>query len=129
MTRLLITALSTGAGVGLISTVIPVSIWPGEAKLTAPLFCSAPWTEPHVVSDTWHDSEGTSVNYTLYCVGERGSYTDEGFVLPMLVLFAAHVLLVTTLVLLVGLWTRMRATSPMEDAPPIAEISRDAVEY
>ncbi|MFD6163366.1 hypothetical protein ACFWF7_40375 [Nocardia sp. NPDC060256] len=42
----------------ILGTVLPVAIWPGEAKLTAPLFCEAPYTEPIVVSDTFSDSEG-----------------------------------------------------------------------
>ncbi|MGW4245186.1 hypothetical protein, partial [Nocardia sp. NPDC004722] len=89
MPRPLVAAVSAGVSAGLLTTVIPVAIWPGEAKLTAPLFCSPPYTEPMVVSDTFHDSEGTSTNYTLYCVGSRGDLTDEGFALPMLVLFLA----------------------------------------
>ncbi len=102
------------------SILIPVAIWPGEAKLTAPLFCSPTHSEPVVVSDTFHDSEGTSINYTLYCVGERGTATDEGFALPMLALFAAHLLLITTLVVLAGLWTLLgRNSSPSPvDSPP-----------
>ncbi|MFI6362080.1 hypothetical protein ACIBG0_04950 [Nocardia sp. NPDC050630] len=98
-----VTALSTGVLVGAFSTVVPVAIWPGEAKLTAPLFCSAPTTEPMVVSDTFHDSEGTSTNYTLYCVGDHGILTNEGFALPMLVMLTAHIVIVTTLVLLATL--------------------------
>lgn len=99
----IVTALSTGLLVGAFSTVVPVAIWPGEAKLTAPLFCSAPATEPMVVSDTFHDSEGTSTNYTLYCVGDHGILTNHGFVLPMLVMLTAHFVIITTLVLLAGL--------------------------
>ena len=44
-----VTALSAGVLVGAVSIVVPVAIWPGEAKLTAPLFCSSPATEPMVV--------------------------------------------------------------------------------
>ncbi|QLY28671.1 hypothetical protein H0264_25475 [Nocardia huaxiensis] len=106
MLRVLVTALSAGLSAALFSTVVPVAIWPGEAKLTAPLFCES-GTEPMVVSDTFHDSEGTSTNYTLYCVGEHGSLTNEGFALPMLVLFIAHVLILTALILLAG-WIGQR---------------------
>ncbi|MEV4125727.1 hypothetical protein [Nocardia sp. NPDC049707] len=91
-----VTALSTGLLVGAFSIVVPVAIWPGEAKLTAPLFCSSPATEPMVVSDTFHDSEGTSTNYTLYCVGDHGILTNEGFALPLLVMLTAHIVIVTT---------------------------------
>lgn len=111
----MVTALATGAGAGIFSIVIPVALWPGEAKLTAPLFCEPPHTEPMIVSDTWHDSEGTSTNYTLYCVGDRGTLTDEGFALPMLVLLTAHVLIVAALVLLAGLWAR-RPGGGVQDA-------------
>ncbi|MFE5285418.1 hypothetical protein ACFRAQ_10655 [Nocardia sp. NPDC056611] len=108
-------ALSTGLAVGAFSIVVPVAIWPGEAKLTAPLFCSAPATEPMVVSDTFHDSEGTSTNYTLYCVGDHGILTNEGFALPMAVMLTAHVLIVTALVLLATAF-RTKA-EPARDQP------------
>ncbi|GAB2660246.1 hypothetical protein [Nocardia goodfellowii] len=128
MTRLLVTAASAGVSAGFLSTIIPVAIWPGEAKLTAPLFCSAPATEPIVVSDTFHDSEGTSTNYTLYCVDERGALTNEGFALPMLALFTAHVLILTTLILLATLVGRARARQP-SDRLPSDRLPEDAREY
>lgn len=109
------TALLIGLLTGALSIVVPVAIWPGEAKLTAPLFCSAPATEPMVVSDTFHDSEGTSTNYTLYCVGDHGILTNEGFALPMLVILTAHVVIVTSLVLLAGLFNT--STKPVRDRP------------
>ncbi|MBL1077216.1 hypothetical protein JK358_22715 [Nocardia sp. 2] len=108
MPRPLTAALSTGLVAGAFSTIVPVAVWPGEAKLTAPLFCPPGTVEPMVVSDTWHDSEGTSTNYTLYCVGEHGTLTNEGFALPMLVLFTAHVLVITGIVLLAALISRAR---------------------
>ncbi|MGW6330936.1 hypothetical protein [Nocardia rhamnosiphila] len=95
-----VTSLATGLLVGTFSIVVPVAIWPGEAKLTAPLFCSAPTTEPVVVSDTFHDADGTYTNYTLYCVGDHGILTNEGFALPMLAILTAHIVIVTILVLL-----------------------------
>lgn len=126
MAKPLISAVTTGIGAGsVISFVLPLAIWPGEARLTAPLFCSAPYPDPVVVSDTFHDSEGTSVNYTLYCVSERGALTDEGFVLPFLVMFAAHIVLVTAVVLAVTLAGRSRPAAP---APPDAGAVDGAVE-
>ncbi|MFF2554805.1 hypothetical protein ACFVUS_27645 [Nocardia sp. NPDC058058] len=105
-------ALATGIFAGTLSIVVPVAIWPGEAELTAPLFCSS-GTEPMVVSDTFHDSEGTSTNYTLYCVGDHGTLTNEGFVLPMLVMLTAHVLILTVLALLAMTFTR--SAKPVHD--------------
>ncbi|MEV6426192.1 hypothetical protein [Nocardia sp. NPDC051463] len=86
----------------LVGCLLPIAIWPGEAKLTAPLFCTAPYTEPMVVSDTFVDSEGTGTNFTLYCVGDRGQSTDEGFLLPWLALWAAHTVLVGVVALLIA---------------------------
>lgn len=118
-----VTALSTGLLVGAFSIVMPVAIWPGEAKLTAPLFCSSPATEPMVVSDTFHDSEGTSTNYTLYCVGDHGILTNEGFALPMLVMLTAHIVIVTTLVLLATLCKTR--TEPVRDRPVRAPLQSE----
>lgn len=123
MTRPLTIAVSTGLCVGLTSFVIPVAIWPGEAELTAPLFCSPPNTTPMVISDTTHDSEGTSTNYTLYCTGPRGTLTNEGFLLPMLAILAAHILIITTLTFLFALKPRRP-----QDAPPI-DSPTDTVEH
>ncbi|WP_280493573.1 hypothetical protein [Nocardia asiatica] len=67
-----------------------------------------------VVSGTFHRSEGNSVDYTLYCVSDRGAVTDEGFLLPVLVVTAVHVAIVTAVVLLGGLWVR-RSTLPPAD--------------
>ncbi|WP_328393873.1 hypothetical protein [Nocardia sp. NBC_00416] len=110
-----VTSLWIGLLVGAFSIVVPVAIWPGEAKLTAPLFCSSPATEPMVVSDTFHDSEGTSTNYTLYCVGDHGILTNEGFALPMLVMLTAHIVIATTLALLATSFNPR--TRPARDGP------------
>ncbi|MBC7301642.1 MAG: hypothetical protein H5T78_11865 [Nocardia sp.] len=111
MRRVLVAAVSAVVAAAFLTILIAVAIWPGEAQLTAPLFCAPPATEPMVVSDTFHDAEGTSTNYTLYCVGDRGVVTDAGFALPMLVLFGAHVLILGAL-LLVGTLISAAGTRP-----------------
>ncbi|AHH18532.1 hypothetical protein NONO_c37450 [Nocardia nova SH22a] len=117
MARALTTALTTGIGAGsIIGFVLPLALWPGEARLTAPLFCTPSHHEPIVVSDTFHDSDGTSVNFTLYCVGDHGTFTDEGFLRPFLVMFAAHILIITAVVFIAIVLTR--ATAP--DTPASA---------
>ena len=121
MPRFLVKAVTTALTATLFSIVVPVAIWPGEAKLTAPLFCSPPTTEPMVVSDTFHDSEGTSTNYTLYCVGDRGALTDEGFALPMLVLLAAHLLILTALIVLATLTRRARSSLDIDEPTEYSE--------
>ncbi|MGF0316287.1 hypothetical protein [Nocardia fluminea] len=115
MRRVLICAVSLAGAAAFLTIFIAVAVWPGEAKLTAPLFCSPPATEPVVVSDTFHDSEGTSTNYTLYCVSDRGVLTDEGYVLPVLVLFVVHLLILTALFLLAALIGRLGQRTERSD--------------
>lgn len=117
MRRVLVAVVSLVSAAALLTIFVAVAVWPGEAKLTAPLFCSSPATEPVVVSDTFHDSEGTSTNYTLYCVSDRGVLTDEGFALPMLVLFAAHVVILGALLLLAALIGRLGHRPEPSDGP------------
>ncbi|QIS03893.1 hypothetical protein F5X71_17600 [Nocardia brasiliensis] len=88
--KLLATLAAVLAGTAILGCVLPIAIWPGEAKLTAPLFCAEPYNEPIVVSDTYHDAEGQSTNYSLYCVGDRGQYTEVGFLRPWLALWGLH---------------------------------------
>ncbi|MFI6045022.1 hypothetical protein ACIA8C_25560 [Nocardia sp. NPDC051321] len=111
--RILATLAAILAGTAILGCVLPVAIWPGEAKLTAPLFCDAPYTEPIVVSDTMHDSEGQSTNYSMYCVGDRGQYTEVGFLRPWLALWALHAALVIVVVMVARAW-RWRPTRPAE---------------
>ncbi|MFI6169741.1 hypothetical protein ACIBCN_23380 [Nocardia sp. NPDC051052] len=111
--RILATLTAILAGTAILGCVLPIAIWPGEAKLTAPLFCDAPYIEPIVVSDTFHDSEGQSTNYSMYCVGDRGQYTEVGFLRPWLALWALHSAAVIVLVIVARAW-RWRPTRPAE---------------
>jgi hypothetical protein len=106
MKKLALTFIGIAAGAAILGCLLNIPIWPGEAKLTAPLFCAPPYTEPMVVSDTFTDSEGTGTNFTLYCLGERGQFTDEGFLLPWLTLWAAHTVIITALALVVAVLRR-----------------------
>lgn len=84
----------------MMTVIIAVAIWPGEAKLTAPLLCPDDQPDAFVVADTTQVQPGESTtNFTMYCMGERGDVTDRGFALPFAVLTAFHLGL---LVLLVG---------------------------
>lgn len=74
----------------MITTIVSIAIWPGEAKLTAPLFCDEQYPDPYVVSDTYTSGGETTTNYTLYCVGDRGQARDEGFFWPFMALWALH---------------------------------------
>lgn len=94
--------------------LVTVAIWPGEAKLTAPLFCPDDKPDSYVVAD--HASSGageTSTDYTMYCMGPRGETRDVGFMRQFLVLTLAHGLLLVLLIVgfaVLGL-VRARRTS------------------
>jgi len=103
----------------MITIIVTIAIWPGEAKLTAPILCPDDRTEAIVVRDETNPRPGeTSINYTLYCVGERGEATDVGFFRPFALLVVFHGLIVVLLMLVLGLRRRGRRSPPThEDAP------------
>ena len=95
-------------GFTMIPTILLTVIWPGEAKLTAPLFCSDARPEAFVVTDTYSDGTGeTATNFTMYCVGPRGDADDIGWAKPFLVLSVVHTLLLLA-VIGVLVWRRRR---------------------
>ncbi len=83
--------------VGFVGECIMMAIWPGEAKLLAPVFCDAGQSEAIVVSDTHRDARGASTNFRMYCVGDRGDYTNVGWMRPMLLLALIHTAIVLLL--------------------------------
>jgi hypothetical protein len=101
--------------------LVTIAIWPGEAKLTAPLFCPDDKSDAFVVVDQYSPEPGrTSYNFSLYCMGSRGQTTEIGFLRPSLVLMAAHGALIALVVaaLLIPIRRRRRGRrSPVVDAP------------
>ena len=83
------------------TVILAVGIWPGEAKLTAPLLCPDDQPDAFVVSDTYSVQPGeTTTNFTLYCMGERGQHTEVGFFVPFLLLTVLHGAIILALVVL-----------------------------
>lgn len=83
----------------MITILVSMAIWPGEAKLTAPLFCDDARPDAYVVSDTYSYRPGEqTINFTLYCVGPRGDFEEIGWMAPTLALWAGH----TAILLVVG---------------------------
>ncbi|MFI6216924.1 hypothetical protein ACIBCD_33420 [Nocardia brasiliensis] len=117
--KILATLAAILTGTAILGCLLPIAIWPGEAELTAPLFCAEPFTEPIVVSDTYHDSEGQSTNYSMYCVGERGQYTEVGFLRPWIALWVLHSLIAIALVGTIRL-LRWRPSRPVVQDDPLA---------
>lgn len=83
--------------------ILTIGIWPGEAKLTAPLLCPDDQPDAFVVADTYSVRPGeTSTNFTLYCMGERGQHTEVGFFVPFVLLTLLHGAIILGLVLLLA---------------------------
>jgi Flp pilus assembly protein TadB len=88
--------------VGLVAflTMLGMLIWPGEAKLTAPQLCPDGKSDAFVVKDEYETSEGTSIDFSLYCMGPRGETEEIGWARPWLVLTIGHVVLSVGLIVL-----------------------------
>jgi membrane protein implicated in regulation of membrane protease activity len=93
----------------LILTTITSVIWPGEAKVFAPLFCDDAQPDAFVVRDTYTSGTGeTAMNFTLYCVGPRGDHRDAGWFGPFLVMTVANAVVIVLLVVALVAWSRFR---------------------
>ncbi|SRR5690606_30912841 len=116
--------------VGVMSTIVTsMAIWPGEAKLTAPLLCSDERPDPYIVRDTYNVRPGeTSMTFTMYCVGPRGDYDEIGVFKPFLVLAAAHTAIVAVLGIFVLLRVGSRVARRRDDRlPPSQEPSNPSI--
>ena len=83
----------------MLTIVTTLVIWPGELKLSAPLFCTDAQPDAFVVSDTYRVQPGeTTTNYTMYCMGPRGDVTDVGFFGPFVATIALHMILIAVIV-------------------------------
>ena len=101
---------------GMVTMLLSMAVWPGEAKLTAPLFCDDARPDPFVVRDTYNVRPGeTSMTFSLHCVGPRGDYDEVGWAKPALVLWAAHT---GILLVLVGLIIGVRRRPGDAGTPP-----------
>jgi hypothetical protein len=95
------------------------AIWPGEAKLTAPLFCEDDKPDPFVVVDRSNPAPGeTTYNFSLHCMGSRGQTQEIGWFRPSAVLTFGHAVLTVALVggvvLLVPSRSRRRPRAPVD---------------
>jgi hypothetical protein len=113
----------------MITCALTIGIWPGEAKLTAPLFCPDDKPDPFVVVDSYSSSPGeTSYNFSLYCMGPRGDLHEVGFLWPCVVLTAAHAALILLLIALFVVPRRLRRSRRAVNEPdrpnqPVSPIS------
>jgi hypothetical protein len=109
----------------MLTILLTLAVWPGEAKLTASIYCDDAHPDAFVVSDTQSYRPGeTSTTFTLYCVGPNGEATNAGWMGPFMVLWAAHALVIVGLVILLVVVRRLRRRrrGPRKDrSPPLDE--------
>jgi hypothetical protein len=99
---------------------VGIAIWPGSMKLTASTLCPADQPDPFVVRTTTTDSEGTSTSFSLFCMGDRGDFTEVGSAQPLGLLFLytwAGFTAITVLLLARRAWRRRRRTRTGAPAP------------
>jgi hypothetical protein len=103
--------------------LVTITIWPGEATLTAPLFCDDDMPDAFVVVDRYRIEPGeTSYDFSLYCMGPRGQTREIGLVRPSIVLAVAHGVVIALLAVAVMIpLRRARRRSPTVDAAATAE--------
>ncbi|HEV7759931.1 MAG TPA: hypothetical protein VGO78_13115 [Acidimicrobiales bacterium] len=119
-------------GVAAITVVsVGIAIWPGSMKLTAPVLCPADQPDPFVVRTTTSDSEGTSTSFSLFCMGDRGDFTEVGSWEPYGLLFlytwAAFVVLSALLVVRIRWRRRRRARAAEPDPDPASTLDTGPV--
>jgi len=96
-------------------------IFPGAMNWTGSFVCPDDQTTTIVVRDTYQTEPGeTSTNFTLYCVGERGQFTDAGFFQPLLWLWIFFAGAMVALITILRIWSRLRGG---RDSPPTVDLS------
>ncbi|MGW6374601.1 hypothetical protein ACWFRB_00875 [Rhodococcus sp. NPDC055112] len=106
---LLMWVIVIAASAGLL-TLISSVIWPGQTLYLAPLFCEPPTGEAVIVSDTYASGDGTSTNFTLYCIGDRGQTIDAGWLYPFLLLWGGYAAALVAVVGVVVISSRKTTT-------------------
>ena len=103
-------ALGIGSAIMAFLVLMGSLVYPGAMEWTAPWTCPDDQQDTIVVRDTYQTEPGeTSTNFTLYCLGERGDFTDAGFGKPMLVLIVFGVIALVAFVVVVNLINVIRA--------------------
>lgn len=133
----LVVALIAVAGLVAFLVLMGSLIYPGAMEWTAGSVCPADQQDTLVVRDTYQTEPGeTSTNFTLYCIGARGQFTDAGFAEPLAILIAWAVAGAWVVVLAVWLFGTVRrlvrgggggpddaepASGPIGAAPPVED--------
>jgi hypothetical protein len=113
----LIGLTTVSAVVAIIVAVLVMVIYPGAFRLTAPVLCPDDQPDAFVVwySTTTGDGE-TSTNFTLFCMDERGEFTEIGSWKPLAVVFGSIAAGLVALAFLLAVIAALRASTRDVDA-------------
>jgi hypothetical protein len=128
--RALIGLTTVSSVVAIIVAVLVMVIYPGAFRLTAPVLCPDDQPDAFVVRYSSASSDGeTSTNFTMFCMDERGEFTEVGSWKPLGVVFGSVIAGLVAIVLLIAVFARLRASSRDVDATglpwSVAEIPED----
>lgn len=135
MTRRVIglTVLALGVvAVAAFTVAMVMVVYPRVLKLTAPGLCPDDMPDAFVVSFTSQAPDGgTSTEISLFCMGERGQFTEIGLAAPYLRLTGAATVGLAVLVALLIVQVRLRRrrrSRPRAAAPPAKAPERGPVD-
>ncbi|MBN2624349.1 MAG: hypothetical protein JXA83_13315 [Acidimicrobiales bacterium] len=123
MTRIVkpVVAVAVVAAVAGFVTLMVMVAYPGAFTWTAPVLCPADQPDPYVVRYTTQTRDGAGTNFTLFCMGDHGDFTEVGTWQPLGVLAAgvgaALLALVTALAVLAWLSRRHRPPDSPTGSP------------
>lgn len=105
----------------MLTCIVSIGIWPGEAKLLGPILCTDARPDAIVVYDTYSPRPGETVtNFSLYCMGPRGDVTDHGWWKVFVLLTIFHTVLVGLVMVALAARRRLRTSRTTPAAPPPA---------
>ena len=84
---IIVAALVSLAIADIVLVSVGSALFPGSMKWTAPVLCPDEQPDAFVIRITETDSEGTSYSFSLFCMGERGDFTEAGTWRPLWLLF------------------------------------------
>lgn len=99
----------------LLNLLVIGAIWPGEAKLFAPVICTDSHPDAYVVSDTYQVSDGTSTEFTVYCVADDGDAIDAGWGRAWFLGWVLHTVLIMAVLMVFVVRGTLRARRRLLD--------------
>lgn len=125
--RKVVVAVAILVGVAAFTGTMVMVAYPGSFKWTAPVLCPDDQPDPYVVRYETNTTDGkTGINFTLFCMGPDGQFTEVGTWRPLAVLTgivgAGMAVLVAALGTLAWLSRHHRPPVAPDDAPVDAPV-------